>query len=450
MIRAAAYIRVSTEEQVLHGYSLQAQRETLEQYEKKHDDVQIVGWYTDEGISARKSATHRKALQQLLADLEPKKINMILFIKLDRWFRNIGEYHKVQEVLDKHNVHWKAILENYDTSTSGGRLHINIMLSVAQDEADRTSERIKFVFKNKVTNGELLNGKLPIGLKKEGKYAVPDLETAHIACDIFDYYDRHANLHRTAKYLNDTYGIAMADVVLRKTLRNKIYAGERHGNKEFCEPLIPQEQFERVQKLLDNNIKHTPSGRIYIFTGLVICSLCGHRMTSSSALKKSDARRYYYYRCPEHHQRSKKCPHNKQINEEALERYLLDNLDRDLNDYIVRQFEQIKKQPKKSANDKDKIQAKLKKLKELYVNDMIDMQEYKADYDMYMRQLEEIPEQPQLETPDRLERLQQFADSDFKSAYVGLDSTGKQSFWRSIIKEIWLDGDNNVVKIVYA
>lgn len=94
MIRAAAYIRVSTEEQVLHGYSIDAQREALLKYESEHDDIQIVGWYADEGVSARKKATKRKALQQLLTDLEPKQIDMILFIKLDRWFRNVGEYHQ--------------------------------------------------------------------------------------------------------------------------------------------------------------------------------------------------------------------------------------------------------------------------------------------------------------------------------------------------------------------
>ena len=71
------------------------------------------------------------------------KFVIILVTKLDRWFRNIGEYYKVQEILEAHNVSWKTIYEDYDTSTAAGRLKINIMLSVAQDEADRASERIK-------------------------------------------------------------------------------------------------------------------------------------------------------------------------------------------------------------------------------------------------------------------------------------------------------------------
>ena len=256
MIRAAAYIRVSTEEQVLHGYSLDAQREALAKYEEEHDDVQIVGWYADEGISARKKATKRKALQQLLADLEPKQIDMILFIKLDRWFRNIAEYHKVQEVLDEHNVHWKAILENYDTSTASGRLHVNIMLSVAQDEADRTSERIKFVYQEKLARRELLNDKLPLGLMKdENDHGVPDPETVDIVIDLFKRYDENNSLRQVNQYLNDVYGINRTLRSTGKMLRNRLYIGEYQGIPNFLPAIIEEDLFNRVQVKLASNIK---------------------------------------------------------------------------------------------------------------------------------------------------------------------------------------------------
>ena len=155
MIRTALYIRVSTEEQAIHGLSLEAQDAVLTDYANKND-LTIVGRYVDEGITARKKMTNRKALVRLLEDVKADKIDLIIFTKIDRWMRNVYDYHKVQEVLEKHNVNWKTIFENYDTSTSAGRLHINIMLSVAQDEADRTSERIKAVFENKVKNKDYL------------------------------------------------------------------------------------------------------------------------------------------------------------------------------------------------------------------------------------------------------------------------------------------------------
>ena len=144
MKRVFLYIRVSTEEQAVHGLSIEAQTAALEAWAQTNGH-KVAGVYTDAGISARKPASNRPALQRLLVDVQAGKGELIVFTKLDRWFRNIAEYYKVQEILERNHVDWRTIQEDYDTSTAAGRLKINIMLSVAQDEADRTSERIKAV-----------------------------------------------------------------------------------------------------------------------------------------------------------------------------------------------------------------------------------------------------------------------------------------------------------------
>ena len=168
MKRAALYIRVSTEEQARHGLSLEDQKNNLTQFSKSHG-MKIAGIYEDAGISARKPYKKRPALLRLLEDCKAGKIDLILFIKLDRWFRNVGNYYAVQEILDQYNVSWQATQEDYETTTASGRLKVNIMLSVAQDEADRTSERIKFVFEGKRARLEPLTGNIPFGYKIEGK-----------------------------------------------------------------------------------------------------------------------------------------------------------------------------------------------------------------------------------------------------------------------------------------
>ena len=157
MKRVFLYVRVSTEEQAVHGLSIDAQTAALTQWAKGNGH-RIVGTYVDAGISARKPASRRPELQRLLADAQAGKGDLIAFTKLDRWFRNIAEYYKVQEILEKCNVDWQTIHEDYDTSTASGRLKINIMLSVAQDEADRTSERIKAVFASKRARNEPAEG----------------------------------------------------------------------------------------------------------------------------------------------------------------------------------------------------------------------------------------------------------------------------------------------------
>lgn len=160
ILRVALYPRVSTEEQFLRGYSLQTQEEVLTQYSNDHG-YKIVGVYRDEGHSARKPALKRKVMQELLADVQTGKIDRILSIKLDRWFRNVREYHKIQEILEANNVTWQATMEDYNTATADGRLKVNIMLSVAENESDRTSERIKFVFDGSAAEK---NGASPEGL----------------------------------------------------------------------------------------------------------------------------------------------------------------------------------------------------------------------------------------------------------------------------------------------
>ena len=117
--------------------------------------MQIVDVYSHEGITAKEALNMRLQFQRLMSDVQAGKIDLILVTKLDRWFRNIKDYHNTQEILEKYNCNWRTIYESYDTSTSSVRLHINIMLSVKQDEYDRTSERIKAVFKHKVEEKRL-------------------------------------------------------------------------------------------------------------------------------------------------------------------------------------------------------------------------------------------------------------------------------------------------------
>ena len=153
IIRVVLYIRVSSEEQVKHGYSLQSQRERLIEY-CKQKGYQVVEIYVDEGKSARSKLKNRTELLRLIEDA-----------RLDRWFRNIADYYKVQEILDNNKIDWECSDEEYSTTTSNGRLHLNIKLSIAQNESDQTSDRIKFNFDNMVKNGRAITGSqgVPLG-----------------------------------------------------------------------------------------------------------------------------------------------------------------------------------------------------------------------------------------------------------------------------------------------
>ena len=206
-MRVALYCRVSTEEQARSGLSLGDQRDKLEEYAKANR-MSVVGIYEDAGISARKPYKKRPAILRLLEDVKEKKIDLILFTKLDRWFRNVGNYYAVQEVLDANGVSWQAILEDYETVTASGRLKVNIMLSVAQDEADRTSERIKFTFEQKRARGESTNGRCPLGYKIVNGRPEIDPETSEAAVDMFRTFVATRSALAATKHLQSERGIS--------------------------------------------------------------------------------------------------------------------------------------------------------------------------------------------------------------------------------------------------
>ena len=277
-MRVALYSRVSHEEQVKHGISIEAQQNALRRWADEQGHV-IIGEYVDPGISARKAPSKRPALQQLLSDIPEKKIELVAFTKLDRWTRNVRGYYQVQETLDRNKVAWIAIQEDYETITASGRFKVNIMLSVAENEADRTAERIKTVFDHKVEIGEAITGALPLGLKIEDKHVVPD-ENAPAALAVFEHYATNGNKQAARNMLQEQFGISLPHLTISHMLENTLYKGQYRDNPQYCEAIVPPELFDRVQDdLARRSTRITPSGRVYLFAGLLVCAECGRRLT---------------------------------------------------------------------------------------------------------------------------------------------------------------------------
>ena len=122
-LRVALYVRVSGQEQAIKGLSLEAQQEDLEEYARERGWV-IVGVYIDAAKTARKRLGKRTNFLRMLEDVKQDKVDLILFTRLDRWFRSVADYYKAIEVLEAHHCGWLTTQEQYDTTTVGGRLYI--------------------------------------------------------------------------------------------------------------------------------------------------------------------------------------------------------------------------------------------------------------------------------------------------------------------------------------
>ena len=272
--RCAAYIRVSTAEQMVHGKSLPAQQEYLERYAAEHN-MSLVGVYADEGKTARKELKKRKAIHALLEDVKAGKIDVIIFWRLDRWFRNLSDFYKVQDVLDEYGVYWISVSEpGINMETRDGRLQLNVVLSIGQNEVDTTSERIRFVDEASIRQGKLIFGdaNMPLGYKSgtiDGrKCMVKDPDSENMVKDFFQHFFMHQSKTATVRYMQDTYGINFSYSMLRTMLSSEFYKGTYRGFP-YCPAYLSETEWDELQKISRDNIKHTPSVRIYLFSGLM-------------------------------------------------------------------------------------------------------------------------------------------------------------------------------------
>lgn len=447
----ALYVRVSTEEQAVNGDSLRTQREELTKYALANN-LHIYGIYEDDGFSA--TNLKRPALQRLLKDVEQNKINRILITKLDRLSRGVRNYYKILDVLDENGVFWQTVFEKYDSSTANGRLHINIMLSVAENESAQTSERIRSVFKTKIENKELIAGKLPVGLKKENKKLIIDETKKQIVLDAFQFYKETTSAYQTFQKLDLKYPELQLNYMRAyRILTNKLYIGikeTKYGNiEDFCPAIIDKITFENTQRLLKKNARKKDANNSdgYIFQGLLKCAECEYTLGGKFYSKNIESSRYYYI-CKRHHL-ALKCSCKTNFNEQKIEQILLKEFNNQLKKHIS-DFEYKQKNYKKMDFSKEisSLENKLNKLKDLYVRDLIRIEDYEKDYKEYVTQLETLyTEQEKIDTNipnSNLDNLKSFLSNDFISKYRLLTRIEKRRLWLSIIDYITLDKDYNM------
>lgn len=442
----AKYIRCSHDDQALFGDTLQAQDEILDEFITVNRMI-LVDTFIDEATTARKKLSRRKDISRLVKSVKARAFKMIIFTKLERWFRNIADYYKIQEILEENGVQWKAVTEQYDTSTSNGRLHINIRLSVAQDECDRDSERIKDVFAHKLKNKTYITGKLPRGLKlDEGKHIIIDPEWNQFALDMFDHFEATCSKRGTLLYLKEKYNIYLCYDTIARNLKNTLYKGEYRGDPDFCPPTIPPERFDRIQKLAVRNVRKRHTNQTYIFAGLLVCADCNHYLVGTvtyGKLADGSEKVYKNYRCNQRAQ-SHSCTHGKHHREELIEEYLLSHIRPALSEYIAHYEVTAAAADKPDpAAEVAKVQRKLKKLYDLFMDDLIGKEEYRCEYEKFQKQLTEIKAKPAAPVRD-LSGMKSLLSGDWQDVYSTFSDQEKNTFWKSFIDRIVVHEDNSM------
>lgn len=439
--RVGLYGRVSTEEQALRGFSIEAQVDALKEYAKKNN-MKIVDIYLDEGISGAKPPLKRPALNRLLEDVKAGKIDMILFTKLDRWFRSVKEYFKVQEILEDNKVEWKTILEDYDTSSANGQMAITIFLAVAQNERDRTAERIKVVLDHKRKNKEACFGgqAIPFGYAKEQDAngvmrLVKDPETQQACQEFWDILIKSNNLNKAIRHMAHEYGITKDWKSWSRMTQSDFYCGIHRGVQDYCPAYVTPEEFLKFQER--ETVKGTPTGIPYFFRGMMRCTQCGHKLCGNSDRRYGRVNKSY--RCAI---RGRGCDNHGAVSELKIEKQLMERLDEFMRDTIA-EVEIEANNPKNKTDAERRIKNLKEQLRRLNVMYMAgnksDEEYFKEDAEIKLA-ISKAEKELEISRPRNVEHLKDMLESDYQTLYKTFTPEEKQEFWQDLIKEIKLDG----------
>jgi DNA invertase Pin-like site-specific DNA recombinase len=319
VVRCAIYTRVSTDSGLDQEFnSLDAQYDAASAYirSQAHAHWALVRTrYDDGGYSG--GSTDRPALQRLLDDVRARKVAVIVVYKVDRLTRSLADFAKLVELFDAYGVPFVSVTQQFNTTTSMGRLTLNMLLSFAQFEREVTSERIRDKIAASKRKGLWVGGMVPLGYElKDGKPVIVEEEAERVRT-IFRRYLELGSVNRLVVDLRDRKlrtkvrnlsngdtrgGVAFSQGSLFYMLRNRFYIGEVRYKGEICPgpqpPLMDRELFEAVQTKLTHQRSHrtvTRTKSSCLLSGLLFDD-AGHPMVPSHATKKRVRYRYYVSR----------------------------------------------------------------------------------------------------------------------------------------------------------
>jgi DNA invertase Pin-like site-specific DNA recombinase len=446
--RVAAYVRVSTQEQKLHGLSLDAQRMKLTEYAEKNN-MRIVEWYVDEGVSGRKLIRRRPELQRMIQDAEKGEFDRVIFIKLDRFFRSVAEYHECMKRIAP--VLWTTTEEEYDLTTANGRMLVNMKLTIAELEADQTGERIDLVNEYKVQTGQPLVGdqSQPFGFKNAvdpqtgRKKVIRDPEVEPILRDVLDFIFKHQSKKGAVVYLKTKYNIALSYKSLSALLKNPMLHGAYRDNPTYCEAYLSPDEHDRLLGLLERNVKeNTGENRSYIFSGLVRCPHCGRVLAGNYKIsygKDGVIYKYKQYRCGNNRQNAQ-CDFSKPVNENRLERLMLADVEKYLE---AAKLEAARVEDsdavKLPQHDIDDLHEQIDRLNYSWQTGKIrKVEQYEAQYAELMEKLELAEAERGRVVVKDFSRIEAILQTGWRGIYEKLDDAYKRAFWRSFIQSIEL------------
>ena len=390
------YMRVSTEDQAREGFSLPEQKERLEAYCKFKGFV-IKDYYTDAGISA-KTGNYRPEFERLKEDIKSKKINTIIALKQDRITRSIFDWEELMRFLEENDAYLDCVNDDINTTNANGKMVSRILMSVSQQEIERTSERTKVGLAGAIKQGHIPH-QAPLGYKHENKKLVIDHLTKDVVIRIFELYHRGMSYQKISTLFNKEQVLGKTnwrDSSIVAILENEIYKGDFvHGKRtkhptyyeNVVEPIVSKEMWEECQVQKKKNSKSYQRTLTYLFLQKLRCPKC-NRILGGKATQKKNGNIYYYYYC-----------HDCKINfkENLVEEYFNDfvnelvEYDSVVNQFFLPMIKQKFDEPQEELKkDINKQKDKLERIKRAYINGVFSLEEYNDERKLVESALEKL------------------------------------------------------------
>ena len=403
------YLRVSTEDQAREGFSLPEQKERLETF-CKFKGYEIVDYYEDAGISA-KTGNYRPEFERLKEDIKSKRINTIIALKLDRITRSIFDWEKLMTFLDENDAYIDCANDEVNTTNANGKMISRLLMSVSQNEIERTSERTKVGLAGAIKQGHLPS-QAPLGYKHENKKLVIDYSTKDVVVRIFELYYNGNSYQTISNILNEEQVLGKTnwrDSTITAILENEVYKGDFvHGKRtkhptyyeNVVEPLVSKEMWEDCQAQKKKNSRAYQRTLTYLFLQKIRCPRCNNLM-GGKATKKKNGNVYYYYYCND-------CKLNLKENiiEEYFENFINEIVEYDsvVNQFFLPMIKQKFDEPKELLEKElAKQNAKLDRIRKAYISGAFDLEEYNAEKKIVDEAISKI--QSELNTTNITEEL---------------------------------------------
>ena len=407
--KCGLYMRVSTEDQAREGFSLPEQRERLESF-CKFKGYEIIDYYEDAGISA-KTGNYRPEFERLKNDIKAKKVNTIVALKLDRITRSIYDWENLMTFLDENNAYLDCVNDEINTTSANGKMISRLLMSVSQNEIERTSERTKVGLAGAIKCGHIPHV-APLGYKHEDKKLVIDYSTKDIIVRIFDLYFNGYSYQKISNLFNEEKVLGKdnwRDSTIQTILENEIYKGDFiHGKRtkhptyyeDVVEPIVSKEMWEDCQVQKKKNSRSYQRTLTYLYLQKLKCPKCG-RILGGKATTKKNGKVYYYYYCNDCRIQFKENIITEYFNQFISELVEYDSV---VNQFflpmIKQKFDEPREQLEKEINNQ---KNKLERIKKAYVNGVFELQEYNEERKIVEKAISEL--ENKLDSTDCAEEL---------------------------------------------